>query len=574
MALPTYQRTVLRQTQATDMSEANVWKALAEQMDNFSSQAFNFSSNMSSKQKANDRAAAAAKEKADLLSRKNYLDSMESSIIEAAHKASINNANDYEGYITEFDAQTKVWLDSSGLDDMTGARQLLTTMIAKKRQHYGQKPYEATQAKIKTDGIASAENNLKTDVEDYIHQAGASLELTNNPPADMDMEGLIDGNAGETLNQWNKMTAKINDIVLLNGHDAEAAVAFEEKMQSTYISGVIGKQIAIDINNGDGASSMAEFYTNPNKFIRMRKDLSAFFPEGVKVNEELKLTIYDELNKYLTDFNQAEAKLIKKADDDLIAEQLDNFVAYKASLQTGGELTTEDLRIAKDSEIISGPQYNELLEYLATDKYEEEDETVKWQLQQDMINPSLSVEDKVASISQAITDKTINGTSAGTYLTKATSSSKVISQEGYSLANGAIGRAFGVSSSGMNLWGNKGLSKEDAANMRYAQEELFRRVDEGEVPLEIYNEIIEKYTDNTAGEKLPLGTIGNHAFADSYTMKSGFNTYFVGIPEMTDGVATTLKIGKDLAEGLITEAEATQLSKSLKAYIKPQMGFN
>jgi len=319
---------------------------------------------------------------------------------------------------------------------------------------------------------------------------------------------------------------------------------------------------------------MAEFYTNPNKFIRMRKDLSAFFPEGVKVTEELKLTIYDELNKYLTDFNQAEAKLIKKADDDLTADQLDNFVAYKASLQTGGELTAEDLRIAKDSEIISGPQYNELLEDLATDKYEEEDETVKWDILQDMVNPSLSVEDKVASISQALRDKTINGTTASTYLSKAYSASGVTSQEGYGLANSAIGRAFGVSSSGMNLFGDSGLSKEDAANMRYAQEELFRRVDEGEVPLEIYNEIIEKYINNAAGEKLPLGTIGNHTFANSYTMKSGFNTYFVGTPEITNGGATTLKIGKDLAEGLITEKEATQLSKSLRAYMKIQMGLN
>ena len=43
---------------------------------------------------------------------------------------------------------------------------------------------------------------------------------------------------------------------------------------------------------------------------------------------------------------------------------------------------------------------------------------------------------------------------------------------------------------------------------------------------------------------------------------------------MTEGGATTLKIGKDLDEGLITEAEATRLSKSLKAYIKIQRGLN
>ena len=570
MAIPQYQRTVVRQVLATDMSEANVWKTLAAQMDNFSSQIGGFTRN----QIANDKAKTAAQKRADELSRKNYLDSMESSIIEAAHQASVNNANDYEGYIAEFDTKAKVWLESEGLDGMSGARELLTTMIGKKRQHYGQKPYEATQLKIKTDGISDAEKNLKTDVDDYIHQAGVSLDLTNNPTIDMDVEGLINTNAGETLNQWNKMTAKINDLVTLNGQEGEAAIAFEIKMQEKYITGVIGKQIAIDINNGNGAAAMSEFYTNPNKFIRIRKDLSAFFPEGVKVSEELKLNIYDELNKYLSDFNKAETKLEKEADDDLTAEQFDNYIAYKSGLQTGSDLNKEDLRIAHKNEVIDGAQYTELLEDLATGKYEEEDETVKWQLQQDMINQSLSVEDKVAAISQALADKTINGTSAGTYLTKATSSSKVTSQEGYSLANGAIGRAFGVSSSGMNLFGDSGLSKEDAANMRYAQEELYRRVDEGEQALDIYNEIIEKYTDNAAGEKLPLGTIGNHTFADSYTMKSGFNTYFVGTPEMTDGGATTLKIGKDLAEKLISPEEATRLSKSLKAYMKIQMGLN
>ena len=570
MAIPQYQRTVVRQVLATDMSEANVWKTLAAQMDNFSSQIGGFTRN----QIANDKAKAAAQQRADDLTKKNYLDSMESSIIEAAHQASVNNANDYEGYITEFDTKAKVWLESEGLDGMSGARELLTTMIGKKRQQYGQKPYEATQLQIKTDGIADAEKNLNTDVNDYIHQAGVSLDLTNNPTIDMDVEGLINTNAGETLNQWNKMTAKINDLVTLNGHDVEATIALEVKMQEKYITGVIGKQIAIDINNGNGAAAMSEFYTNPNKFIRIRKDLSAFFPEGVKVSEELKLDIYDELNKYLSDFNKAETKREKEADENLKTEQFDNFIAYKSGIQTGGGASKEDLRIAHKNEVIDGAQYTELLEDLATGKYEEEDETVKWQLQQDMINTSLSVEDKVAAISQALADKTIDGTSAGTYLTKATSSSKVTSQEGYSLANGAIGRAFGVSSSGMNLFGDSGLSEEDAANMRYAQEELYRRVDEGEQALDIYNEIIEKYTDNAAGEKLPLGTIGNHAFADSYTMKSGFNTYFVGTPEMTDGGATTLKIGKDLAEKLISPEEATRLSKSLKAYMKIQMGLN
>ena len=683
--LPQYQRTILRQTQETDMSEANVWKTLAAQMDNFSSQigsyaqadiarkskaaaaqkaelryqtqlnltatkyaksqldsqtskdltATKYAKSQQDAQTSRDLAAdkyaksqsdsnktkliaaekylksqsdkvtaleltatkyaetqenkkialeltatkyaatqAKLQKTANDAARKLYLDDMEISIIEAAHKAAINNPKDYQGYLTEFDAQAKVWLQSEALDDMQGAKELLATMIEAKRQHYGEQPYEASQQLIQEDGIASAEQNLEADVNDYIHQAGVSLDITTNVPVDADLSGHITDTLKVTENQWQKMTAKIEDYVVLNGQAPEVAAAFEIKMQEKYIAGVVGKQIIQDINNNDGTASLLEFYTDPNKFIRTRKYLSPFIPQGITVSEALKESIYDELNTYLADYNKALEDNEKQAEDALIADQLDNFIAYKSAIQTGSDLNKDDLRIAHKGEIIDGPQYTELLDDLATGKYKEEDETVKWELLQDMLNPALSVENKIAAISQALTDKTIHGPSAGTYLTKAYSANKVTSQEGYSLANGAIGRAFGVSSSGMNLFPQSGLSKEDTANMRYAQEELYRRVDEGEVPIEIYNEIIEKYTNNDAGEKLPLGTIGNHTFADSYTMKSGFNTYFVGTPEITEGGATTLKIGKDLDEGLITEAEATRLSKSLKAYIKIQRGLN
>ena len=139
MAIPQYQRTVIRQIGPTDMSDGNAWRALANQMDNFGSQIGNVTRNIATSQKAK----AAAQQKADLLVRKNYLDSMESSIIEAAHQASINNPTDYEAYINEFDAKSKVWLESDSLNGMTGARELLATMISNKRQHYGEKPYEA-----------------------------------------------------------------------------------------------------------------------------------------------------------------------------------------------------------------------------------------------------------------------------------------------------------------------------------------------------------------------------------------------------------------------------------------------
>jgi hypothetical protein len=155
-------------------------------------------------------------------------------------------------------------------------------------------------------------------------------------------------------------------------------------------------------------------------------------------------------------------------------------------------------------------------------------------------------------------------------LSKANTSSKVTSAPYFSQANSNIAKAFGLIESGdfVASFGDTGLSKDDITNMRYAQEELYRRVERGESAIEIQNEIIEKYTSLDTAQKLPMGSIGNHDWADAYTMENGFNTYFVGTPTKPLGGETTLKIGTDLASGVITETQAELLTKQLKKYIK------
>ena len=249
MALPEYQRTVMRQVQQADMSEARVWETLANQLDNFGRTIGSVASNIN----ANNKAAAAAQKKANDLVTKNYLDSMEADIIEAAHKASVNNPDSYEGYLNEYNAQSKIWLEAKGLDSMSGARQLLTTMINNKRQQYGEKPYEVEQAKIKAEAIKAAEKNLDVDIKDFIHQAGTFLEKGMNPPLDAQLEDDIFTKMDlNVMQQYDKLQAKINDIVTLNGQTPEEAVTFEVAMQEQYISGVIGKQLTQEVNNNAG----------------------------------------------------------------------------------------------------------------------------------------------------------------------------------------------------------------------------------------------------------------------------------------------------------------------------------
>ena len=570
MAIPEYQRTIVRQVQQADTASAQVWETLANTLDNFGRQAGALSRNMI----ANDRAAAKEQKIANDLARKNYLDSMEADIIEAAHQAQINNPNDYQAYVTEFDKKAEVWLNSEGLDSMSGARQLLQTMIGNKRTEYGKKPYEAERARIKTQAISDAEKNLDVDIKDFVHQAGEFLERGMNPPLDEQMEVEISDMDLQVMRQYEKLEAKINDIVTLNGQSVEEAMAFEIEMQEQYLSGIIGKQLTHEINNNAGWEALQDFYTNPNKFIRDRAYLSALVPDGVKLSDKLADELYTEMNQYLADYNKEIDEREKKEDDDLVASQLENFTLLKVGLQDGAVVHKQNLLQMYKAEELSGPQFEQLMEDIVTNKYVKDNEEVAWDLYQDMIDSSLTMPEKNRLIQDALDRDEITGDTAASYLDKALSASKVTSQPFFSQANSAIAKAFGVTDSGMNLFGDSGLSEEDVANMRYAQQELYERVQNGEKAIDIYNGIIERYTSEDNSAKVNRSATSNLSFQDSYTMPNGFNTYFVGTPSKTQGGATTLKIGKDLDEGIITEEEAELLAKQLKDYVNAQLGYN
>ena len=569
MAIPEYQRTIVRQVQQADTASAQAWEALANTLDNFGQQAGALSRNIM----ANEKAKTAAQKKADDLVKKNYLDSMEADIIEAAHQASVNNPTDYEAYITEFDAKAEVWINSEELESMTGAKQLLQTMIDNKRVEYGKKPYEATQLKIQEDGIALAERNITTDMDSAIHStndyiaqfSNITVDVETDPQALKQMEEVKQ----EALNQYTKLQAKIDDYVLINGVEVDKAITFEQTMQDKYVTGVIKNQIADDIANNKGSETLQEFYENPTKFLRSRDYLSALVPEGIVISEELAEDIYEELNKYLGDVQKQTEKKEKQEEEALKADQSQNFAAYKSGIQTGSDISLSELEDAWQNNVINDTQYNNLVEDIVNETYYDEDQGVLWNLHQEMISPSTSLAQKTQSISEALTENLIKGETAATLLGKANSSSKVTSSPYFSQANSNIAKAFGLSESGDIL--SDGITQEDLANMRFAQEELYRRVERGESAIEIQNEIIDKYLNLDKAEKLPLGSIGNDDFDTAYTMDNGFYTYWIGTPSKVDQKATLEKIGRHIFEEVFSEEQANRLIYDLQVYVDRQL---
>ena len=568
MAIPEYQRTIVRQVQQADTASAQAWETLANTLDSFGQQAGALSRNIM----ANEKAKAAAQKKADDLVRKNYLDSMEADIIEAAHQAAVNNPTDYEAYITEFDAKAEVWINSEELESMTGAKQLLQTMIENKRVEYGKKPYEATQLKIREDGIALAERNITADMDSAIHStndyiaqfSNITVDVETDPQALKQMEEVKQ----EALNQYSKLQAKIDDYVTINGVEVDKALEFEKKMQDKYVTGVIKNQIADDISNDIGSETLQEFYENPTKFLRSRDYLSALVPEGIVISEELKEDIYEELNKYLGDVQRQTEKIEKQEEEDLKASQSESFAAYKSALQTGDTIEPTELELAWQNDVIDDIQYNNLLDDIVNETYYDEDQGVLWSLHQEMISPSATLAQKTQSISEALTNNLIKGETAATLLGKANSSSKVTSSPYFSQANSNIAKAFGLTESG-DIFA-EGITQNDLANMRFAQEELYRRVERGESAIEIQNEIIDKYLALDKAEKLPMGSIGNDDFDTAYTMDNGFYTYWIGTPTKVDQKATLEKIGRHIFEEVFSEEQANRLIYDLQVYVDRQ----
>lgn len=588
MALPTYERTILRQVQDADMSEANVWKTLAVTMDNFSSQIGTFTSNQIANEKSKTAAAKAAANQQRIIDERAtsvYVNSKESAVMTGLSQLSVDYANDYDGYIKAANKLQDVWLSDDTLDGTAGMRIAFQTMVSNKVQQYGETPYKNFANQQKKTAKITAEKNVNVFVDDAIHQVSQFINTVNDgsivPLDDLDgdnYEKQIDLVQGKYLT----LQAKIEELVVNNDYSAEDAIKLEQEAQLNFFSGVIKSQIDYEMTVGNGWRSIDSFIQDPNKYIRSKAHLSALFPESVKMNNAMASTIYEDMLKHYKETLTQKDYAEKKAEEETLQMQSDNFSQMLYDV-VDPEIQVDDFSVAqmlKDG-LLTNEGHDALIKAIGQETYVKDDPLVVFDLNRQIIDPQASYQEKEQAITDAFLEGDIGVTTATGMLTKSASSSEVTNKKYFQRGWNAIESALVADL-------NKRTKNEgDVTNA--AQEEYYNRVqgytdDDGkyfppEDGMSIYQEIVDKYRPLLSKTKLTVEPqeyydidtkIGASFTEMEFDKTTGWNTFFVGTPDKVQAFATKVKVGELVALELIPEFAAAKILKQLKDYIVSQ----
>jgi len=667
MALPEYNRTTLRQVQPADMSSAKVWETLANTLDNFSAQLSGFANTQiaqtqanqaakkadlkyqtsleltaskyeksqndaliarqlaaekyaasQARQKASDERQRIADERArDLRASTAYVNSMEAEVLKTFRELSIVHINDHEGYMNAATAAAEVWLENETLDGTEGMRQLFTTMVNNKMAQYAEIPYQNTITQEREEQKTEALNNIDENIADAVFQAEdwvtkanqASIDIETNPQEFEDQRELVE-------NQYEVLETKIDNLVLEHDLSADEALALETELKTRFLSGVITAQLAIDMNNDEGWDSIEKFYENPNKFIKNNPYIAAMFPEGFKITDTERDEIWKELLDYKDTVNKHDDYAQKKELEALEIEHNDNFSETLFNLADMDKDDPQDIQDLLDNDKISNEQHDALIYALTSDKYAQEDAEVVSDILFMLFDPKSKDTDIYDAIVEATAAGHINRNTIESMLTK--------------LRSGTLNEltnSFEFKHS-MNMI-RMGLTKDadkytegEANAVRYAQDEFYKRIIEGEKPLDIYDEIIDRYQKVLTNEGVvnePIeqevveteksvevdfakaGSTYQNSVYDSetkfntyfegkhgstkagstyqnsvYDSETKFNTYFEGkhgSMTISNAIQTEIKIGEQLENGLLTESQGAELMKQLHDYMRSLQGL-
>ena len=594
--LPQYQRTILRQTQETDMSEANVWKTLAAQMDNFSSQIGAYAQQDTARK---SRSAAAEKSAQNDLRLSNeratkvYVDGKESDVMTSLSQLSIDFDNDYEGYIQAANNLEKTWLENKELDAVGGMRAAFTTMVKNKKQQYGVDPYKNYVAKEKEEGKRVGVTNIKDFVTDANHQVSqfidsvsdGSIETLDDPDNYAKQVDMVAG-------KYMTLQAKIDDLVKINDFTADEAMALESEMELKFFSGVIKAQISNEMKNDRGWTAIDEFEDNPATFISSRKHLQALIPKGVKISDEMAESIYDDIFQHYKD-TQSEADYLEtKLEKELAAEHADMFSTIFASV-VNPEVQVEQytIRALLAENDISTDGHDTLLKALAQETYVKDDALKLFDLNRLIIDPNSSADELETMITNAFLDGDISGASASGLLIKNLEGKQAKNKEYFQIGWNAIATG---------LVGNPDMMDAGSGQvLNFAQEEYYKRVqgytDDNnkyhppEDAMEIYNEIVEKYKpmmvdsadDSEVVEKLDITyptnidpEVGASFETMEFNKSSGWNTFFIGTPDAPASVETKIKVANLLIDKTITREQAEIVLSQLDMFMKKYLGLD
>jgi len=582
MALPEYQRTIVRQVQQADTASAQAWETLAQTMDNFGQQAGALSRNIINKNKADERAQAAA----DKLTVTNYVNSREAEILTSLQKLSVDNEFDYEGYITSAQALKKAWLDSEGLDSIKGMRQAFTTLIDMKTQEYGAKPYENVQKQLKTEGRVLATENLDASVSDAVFagEAWINTHYVGNIDLDTHLE-LYEEQSKKSVNTYIEMIQKFDDLVDTHNFTAEEVIKLETEMTSKHLNGIIRGELKQQMKTGNGLKMIREFKANPNKFIKNRPHLAALFIEGYHIDADSRDDVGEKLLKFWTDTRKDNDYMESEAAAALEIEQDNNFSDFIYMLGGDSYINEEEIIKARNRGDISPAQHDTLIDAIRSDKYFVEDEEMKMNIQQMLYNPNSKQTDIVQVLNAAFTDKDINWGTYTSFMNDARSGnlSDITTTPYFQTASSNLAAR-------LHPEGPTAAYKTGVADaISYARRELYLRVKDGEQPIMIEDEIYERWskslrktweevmnTEEASTEEVlkEIDTSVGVSLADSETdPDTGWNTYWIGDAKKPSMIKTEMKIAKELDEGIIDETQAEALLKEFRTYMKKHLGI-
>ena len=582
MALPEYQRTIVRQVQQADTASAQAWETLAQTMDNFGQQAGALSRNIINKNKADERAQAAA----DKLTVTNYVNSREAEILTSLQKLSVDNEFDYEGYITSAQALKKAWLDSEGLDSIKGMRQAFTTLIDMKTQEYGAKPYENVQKQLKTEGRVLATENLDASVSDAVFAGEAWINTHYEGNIDLDTHlDLYEEQSKKSVNTFLEMMQKFDDLVDTHNFTAEEVIKLETEMTSKHLNGIIRGELKQQMKTGNGLKMIREFKANPNKFIKNRPHLAALFIEGYHIDADSRDDVGEKLLKFWTDTRKDNDYMESEAAAALEIEQANNFSDFIYMLGGDSYINEEEIIKARNRGDISPAQHDTLIDAIRSDKYFVEDEEMKMNIQQMLYNPNSKQTDIVQVLNAAFTDKDINWGTYTSFMNDARSGnlSDITTTPYFQTASSNLAAR-------LHPEGPTAAYKTGVADaISYARRELYLRVKDGEQPIMIEDEIYERWskslrktweevmnTEEASTEEVlkEIDTSVGVSLADSETdPDTGWNTYWIGDAKKPSMIKTEMKIAKELDEGIIDETQAEALLKEFRTYMKKHLGI-
>ena len=614
MALPTYERTILRQVQEADMSEANVWKTLAATMDNFSAQigsttraynareaqkaatakadlryqtALDLTATKYAKSQEDKKIAQAAT--ADKLAVSTFVNAKESDVTTSLSQLSIDYANDYDGYLAAANELMNTWMDNDELDTTTGMRAAFERLVTNKIAQYGEAPYQAVATKNIEEGRAVAEQNVEDFVTDAVHQmaifidsvADGSIELLDDPDNYARQTDLVAG-------KYMTLEAKLTELIANNNYSAEEVIALQDEMELKFFSGVIKAQISNEMKIDKGWTAIDEFEEDPAKFISSRPHLQALIPKGVTISDDMADSIYDDIFSHYKDTLTQTDYLQTKLEEEVALKHADNYSLMFASV-VNPEVNIEQytIRDMLASDDLSNEGHDNLLKAIAQDTYVKDDELTLFDLKRLIVTSDRSEAELETMITNAFLDGDISGATASTLLTQNVEAKQAKNKEYFQIGWNAIATG---------LVGNPDMMDSGSGQvLNFAQQEFYNRVQgytdaDGtyhppELAMDIYNEIIEKYKpmmvdsadDTEVIEQLPMVGLDPEVGASFQTMEfdesTGWNTFFIGTRSAPAAVQTKIKVAQLIIDNAITKEQGELILGQLDKYMKKHLGL-